>query len=117
MTACFSGLFGNGFLGTFVALILLISMDFWTVKNVTGRLLVGLRWWNYIDEEGKSHWIFENKHSKQAGDHNQINLNDEIETSTADAQIFWTALILTPIVWFLLLLVSVFKLNVQWFVS
>ena len=36
-------------------------MDFWTVKNVTGRLLVGLRWWNHVDEDGKSHWVFENR--------------------------------------------------------
>ena len=26
-----------------------------------GRLLVGLRWWNYVDDEGKSHWIFESR--------------------------------------------------------
>jgi hypothetical protein len=26
---------------------------------VTGRLMVGLRWWNYVDDEGKSHWVFE----------------------------------------------------------
>lgn len=28
---------------------------------MTGRLLVGLRWWNQIDEDGKSHWVFEAK--------------------------------------------------------
>jgi len=22
------------------------ALDFWTVKNVSGRLLVGLRWWS-----------------------------------------------------------------------
>ena len=49
------------FLSIFVLLILLISVDFWTVKNVTGRLLVGLRWWNFIDDEGQSHWVFENR--------------------------------------------------------
>ena len=27
----------------------------------TGRLLVGLRWWNYVDEEGQSHWVFESR--------------------------------------------------------
>lgn len=27
----------------------------------TGRLLVGLRWWNYIDEEGNSKWMFESR--------------------------------------------------------
>lgn len=36
-------------------------MDFWTVKNVTGRLMVGLRWWNYVDDDGKSHWVYETK--------------------------------------------------------
>lgn len=30
-------------------------------QNVTGRLLVGLRWWNQIDEDGKSLWVFEAK--------------------------------------------------------
>lgn len=23
--------------------------------------MVGLRWWNYIDDEGKSHWVFESR--------------------------------------------------------
>jgi hypothetical protein len=32
----------------FVAVVLLLAFDFWTVKNVTGRLLVGLRWSNKI---------------------------------------------------------------------
>lgn len=39
--------------------ITLHSMDFWTVKNITGRLLVGLRWWNFVDEEGQNHWKYE----------------------------------------------------------
>lgn len=42
-------------------MVLLLSMDFWTVKNITGRLMVGLRWWNYVDDDGKSHWIFESR--------------------------------------------------------
>lgn len=25
--------------------IILAAIDFWIVKNITGRLLVGLRWW------------------------------------------------------------------------
>ena len=28
------------------------ALDFWVVKNVTGRLLVGLRWWSGYDEKG-----------------------------------------------------------------
>lgn len=26
--------------------------------------MVGLRWWNYIDDEGKSHWVYESKKVK-----------------------------------------------------
>lgn len=37
----------------------LLSIDFWTVKNITGRLLVGLRWWNFVDAEGNNHWRYE----------------------------------------------------------
>uniref|UniRef100_A0A8C4N0F8 Golgi apparatus membrane protein TVP23 homolog n=1 Tax=Eptatretus burgeri TaxID=7764 RepID=A0A8C4N0F8_EPTBU len=51
--------FSDSFIVSFVAIILLLSFDFWTVKNVTGRLMVGLRWWNHIDEEGQSQWLFE----------------------------------------------------------
>ncbi|KAJ8623461.1 hypothetical protein MRB53_031990 [Persea americana] len=34
-------------------------LDFWVVKNVSGRILVGLRWWNEINEQGESVWKFE----------------------------------------------------------
>lgn len=49
----------NQFVVAFVIIILLIAFDFWTVKNVSGRLLVGLRWWNEINDDGTSKWIFE----------------------------------------------------------
>lgn len=51
----------GGFITSFVFIVLLLSADFWTVKNITGRILVGLRWWNYIDEEGKSIWVYESR--------------------------------------------------------
>ena len=55
------GWLSDSFITNFVVIVLLLSFDFWTVKNVTGRLLVGLRWWNYVDEDGNSHWVFESK--------------------------------------------------------
>ena len=45
---------------TFIIVIVLSSLDFWVVKNITGRLLVGLRWWSEIDKNGKEQWRFEN---------------------------------------------------------
>jgi hypothetical protein len=38
---------------TFIFVMILNALDFWTVKNITGRLLVGLRWWSDYDEKGE----------------------------------------------------------------
>lgn len=54
------------FVLSFIVQVLLLALDFWTVKNVTGRLLVGLRWWNEIKEDGTSEWIFEQKEVRKA---------------------------------------------------
>lgn len=61
ITYLLCGWFSDSFITSFVFVVLLLSADFWTVKNITGRLLVGLRWWNYVDDEGISHWVFESK--------------------------------------------------------
>jgi hypothetical protein len=50
------------FIIVFVIVVMLVAADFWTVKNVTGRLLVGMRWWNEIvPETGESKWQFESR--------------------------------------------------------
>lgn len=40
----------DSFLGTFIGTVLLVSFDFWVTKNLTGRKLVGLRWWSQLIE-------------------------------------------------------------------
>lgn len=97
------GLFGNSFITSFVIVILLLSVDFWTVKNITGRLMVGLRWWNYVDDNGESHWVFEARKGNQQNRINQY-----------EAQIFWLALILCPILWGVFFFISLFRLNFKW---
>ena len=62
----FCTLFTENFVLVFVITVLLLSFDFWTVKNVSGRLLVGLRWWNEVREDGTNVWVFE---SKEVGSH------------------------------------------------
>jgi hypothetical protein len=59
----FCWIFTDSFITSFVTIVLLLSADFWTVKNITGRILVGLRWWNYIDDAGKSHWVYESRNN------------------------------------------------------
>jgi hypothetical protein len=44
---------------TFVLVVMFAAFDFWTVKNVTGRILVQLRWWSEIDELGIEKWVYE----------------------------------------------------------
>lgn len=53
------GWFTDSFIVQFVVTALLVAFDFWTVKNVSGRILVGLRWWNETSETGESIWRFE----------------------------------------------------------
>ncbi|ETV93586.1 hypothetical protein H310_12582 [Aphanomyces invadans] len=95
------GFVSNSFVFIFVICVLLLAFDFWTVKNVSGRLLVGLRWWNRINEDGSNDWVFES-------------LEDMSEIDPLDAKIFWTALYGAPVAWALFLLVAVLKLNVEW---
>jgi len=75
----FSGLFTSSYIFVAVVVILLLAFDFWTVKNVTGRLLVGLRWWVYVKEDGSNEWVFEALENME-----QINAND--------SRIFWLGL-------------------------
>lgn len=35
----------TNFVIVIVSCILLLAVDFWVVKNITGRFLVGMRWW------------------------------------------------------------------------
>ncbi|XP_043924739.1 Golgi apparatus membrane protein TVP23 homolog B-like [Protopterus annectens] len=94
----------GSFIACMVTIILLLSCDFWTVKNITGRLMVGLRWWNQIDDEGKSHWIFEARKPSAQGK----------KSSEAESKIFWLGLVICPIIWVILAFSSLFSFRPQW---
>ncbi len=79
----------------YLVTILFASADFWVTKNLSGRLLVGLRWWNEVKENGEEVWIFESKNEKKE--------------ATSDKSVFWICLYLTPIVWFILIIFNIFQ--------
>ncbi len=108
----FSTLFIKNFITIFVIIIILLSLDFWTVKNITGRLLVGLRWWNHVDEEGKSNWIFENRKNNS----NQSNKMTSIIESTFESNIFWASLIVADLIWMAFFFISFLTFNFKWMV-
>ncbi|CAF0992125.1 unnamed protein product [Brachionus calyciflorus] len=103
----FSTVFYSSFITIFVITIICLSMDFWTVKNITGRLLVGLRWWNHVDENGKSSWVFENRKTSQSN-------NLSVLESTTEASIFWLAIIAADLVWVTFFLVSLLTFSFKW---
>lgn len=43
-------LFGVGYISYFIPCVIALCVDFWVVKNITGRIMVGLRWWSAISE-------------------------------------------------------------------
>ena len=85
----------------FITCIILLACDFWTVKNVTGRLLVGLRWWSYVREDGSEEWIFES-------------LEDMAEISSLDANVFWGGMYATPVIWGAFLILGVLRLKIEY---
>eukprot|EP00803_Ostreobium_quekettii_P005307 evm.model.scf_1350.5 EVM.evm.TU.scf_1350.5 scf_1350:31812-32357(-) len=92
-----------GFTGNFVGLLILLCADFWVVKNVTGRLLVGLRWWNDVSEDGQEDgWRFESLQEGQRG----VNGTDKI--------VFWAGLVGNVVLWTLYGLYVVISLKWKW---
>ena len=87
----------------FIVCIVLQSMDFWVVKNVTGRLLVGLRWTNEIMDDGESKWRFDS-------------VPDRSKIDTNESNIFWFGLFGAAIAWAVFALLDILSLNFTWLI-
>lgn len=85
----------------FILVTVLGALDFWTVKNVTGRLLVGLRWWSDFDDTGKEIWRFES-------------YDQEFKTNSVDVAFFWTSQLVGTLLWALLLVIKILSLSAFW---
>ena len=94
-----------------VLCILFLAADFWVVKNVTGRLLVGLRWWNKVDPvTGQTSWIFESAAPTSPDGTNAT-------TNSFDSKFFWGILYATPILWGVCFLSAILWLRLNCFVT
>ncbi|GKU00157.1 golgi apparatus membrane protein tvp23 [Fusarium langsethiae] len=87
----------------FIITILLLAADFYYIKNIAGRRLVGLRWWNEVDaQSGESQWVFE---------------SSEPGTKTinpTDSRFFWLALYIQPMLWVLMAILALVRLQFLW---
>lgn len=98
----FTGSDGSAnFITVTVLCMLLLAADFWVVKNITGRLLVGLRWWNKVEGETTT-WIFESAQNQQV--------------NKFDSSFFWTVLYTTPLIWSVLLFFGIIRFNLGWLI-
>lgn len=59
LTYILGGVFSANYVVKFVVTVLFCAADFWVTKNITGRILVALRWWNEVKEDGSTEWVFE----------------------------------------------------------
>lgn len=103
----FGVLFIRNFVLVFILTLLLLSVDFYYLKNIAGRRLVGLRWWNEVNTStGDSHWVFE---SAPEG--------SRIENKT-DKRFFWLSMYTVPALWVGLAILAIVRLqNLIWLVT
>lgn len=87
---------------TFIITMLLLAADFYYTKNIAGRRLVGLRWWNEVDPAGESRWVFESSES-----------GTKVVNAT-DSRFFWLAMYVQPVVWVVMAIVALFRLQFLW---
>ncbi|KAL7205437.1 hypothetical protein ACSBR2_018391 [Camellia fascicularis] len=98
-----SALFVDSFVIIFVVTVLLAALDFWVVKNVSGRILVGLRWWNEITDEGESVWKFE-----------CLDQESLARMNKKDSWLFWWTLYLTAVAWIFLGIFSLIRFQADY---
>ncbi len=103
----FGVLFIRNFVLVFILTLLLLSIDFYYLKNIAGRRLVGLRWWNEVNTAtGDSHWVFE---SAPEG--------SRAENKT-DKRFFWLSMYVVPALWVGLAILAIVRLqNLIWLVT
>ncbi|KAH8815126.1 golgi apparatus membrane protein-like protein tvp23 [Xylogone sp. PMI_703] len=99
----FGLLFTNNFVLIFIITILLLAADFYYLKNIAGRRLVGLRWWNEVNPQtGDSHWVFESSDP-----------TTKVINAT-DSRFFWLALYSQPLLWIGLAIVAIVRFEFIW---
>lgn len=94
----FCGIVTTNYVLVNVIVVVLLAMDFWNCRNVSGRTLVGLRFWNQVDDDGESYWVFESRDPSRPA-------------NPIDSKMFWTALYVFPALWVVLLIVAILTLN------
>jgi len=100
-TYLFMGLFVNSTIKIFITTLIISCVDFWFVKNIAGRYMLGMRWWNGDDEQGRDGWVFDS-------------YDNEDCATDFDRFIFWVCLRASIIFWFVMLITKVLSFSLFW---
>lgn len=73
------GLFTTSDVRIFVVTMMSTCLDFWVVKNITGRKLIGLRWWSASDLLREDFEEVPTEIEKQLAEKEMKNLNQKEE--------------------------------------
>ena len=105
LTYLFGVLFTDNYILIFILTMLLLAVDFYTIKNIAGRRLVGLRWWNEVNPStGDTTMVFESV-SNDPADPGYRKVN------ATDRRFFWLALYAQPVLWVLLAVSAIVTLK------
>ena len=100
--------------------MLLLAADFYYLKNIAGRRLVGLRWWNEVDNseggKGGGRWVFESQDRSTTGTGDGEG-GAGVGQNATDKRFFWLALYVQPVLWIVLGILVIVRLrSVIWLV-
>ncbi|KAH7026317.1 uncharacterized protein B0I36DRAFT_294202 [Microdochium trichocladiopsis] len=99
----FGVIFTENMVMIFIVTMLLLAADFYYLKNIAGRRLVGLRWWNEVDPTtGDSQWVFE---SSEPGTRT---------INATDSRFFWLAMYSQPLLWIALAILAIIRFKLMW---
>lgn len=85
--------FTDSFIINFVAITVLIVTEFWFTKNIGGRRLTGMRWWQVPSSTGsESTWRFEHRALEQPN----------FQASKIAVTQFWVGMIVLELFWMLM---------------
>ena len=88
----------------FLSIFACVLLDFWIVKNVTGRYLVGMRWWSVIDSKGRTNYSFES-------------YDYDIKHSHTDTTVFYWGLGIITVYWGIMCIINLFGLNLLYVIN
>jgi hypothetical protein len=95
----------KNFVLIFIVTILLLAVDFYYLKNIAGRRLVGLRWWNEVDTAtGDGRWVFESADPETR------------EINATDKRFFWLACYALPVAWIVMAIMALVTFKFIWLI-